>query len=459
MATKNITTLKQELAALLFISDLKHIDPVSLKNRINDIIDSVPNAIDHASKLGLKRLDSDRYYAAGEAFIYNGAIMESVNGHLPGMWPGDPQGAVFQRLTAMPTIEIFQLWNNAVEYIIGDTVRREFRLFESLVDGNIGNDPLLETYPGSTIWKEVAASENKWGEDWVADVHYTFKQVVYWQGAFYYLYLAGLEDKETYFSEKFDLELAADIWRPLSASDVIDDTIASLETTWSSKEIESLIIAMDGRMDGQDGRQDGQDSRMTGIDDRITNVEIYNDETYLSKILAEGKFWMGSPSGEAEATDITDIFLPDSPPGQVHALSYLNSAPNYANAEPGQFVKGQYQISIRNKASWTIIKTVQCITKSLEVSPPILDLTALKNVECIELTSGNSTESIQSFVADEGAIMVLEPAAGLTVTFVHNAVKIKCSGGTSAVIDGSKKESITFKIRDGIPCEIARGKY
>lgn len=181
-----------------------------LKAVLELLVNNKAGLITHLTKLGLRKLDPTRDYGSGEGFIYNGAIWESKNGHLAGMNPDDPQGSVFNRLTAVPTIQNFDEWvnNNNPGYGIGETVRRDFRLFESLVANNLGNDPLLETYPGSTIWKEVSASENKWGEDWVTNRWYTKRQVVYKDGGFYWLNIIS----ETFLSTDFATELADGKW-------------------------------------------------------------------------------------------------------------------------------------------------------------------------------------------------------------------------------------------------------
>src|SRR5690606_1140584 len=111
----------------------------------------------------------------------------SVYGHEPGDNPSvpvpvPPSGITptpFIRLTAVPTIENFQEWTDNEIYSEGDTVRRNFKLYESLIDSNEDNDPELDDPETPVNWVEVSASENKWGETYIEDTIYSKRQVVF----------------------------------------------------------------------------------------------------------------------------------------------------------------------------------------------------------------------------------------------------------------------------------------
>lgn len=192
------------------------IDAVEHRTMVAALIASKASREDDASKLGLKELDETRSYAVGEGFMLGNSIWQSVNGHSPGETPSSPGTATFFQLTKPPTIDNFVKWDSGTTYIIGDTIQRNFKLYESLTNENLNNDPSTEI--PLVNWIEVSASGNIWGEDYVTDTLYEKKQVV-WRTVekkFYWLN----SPTATYLSTDFTAELAAGIWEQIISANV-----------------------------------------------------------------------------------------------------------------------------------------------------------------------------------------------------------------------------------------------
>lgn len=298
MATYTDAQLLAEIAAKIKSNGKGDITGPVLKAVLDLLVNNKVSLLDHASKLGLKRLDTGRSYGAGEGFIYNGAIYESVNGHLPGMWPGNPQGAVFNRLTSVPTIQNFDEWSNDIAYEIGDTVRRDFRLFESLVGNNTGNDPLLEEYPGSIIWKEVSASENKWGEDYVVGRWYSKRQVVYNGGTFYWLNVIA----DTFKSIDFATELSEGKWVAIgssggdgAAAEKLAADIAERDAYLEQMEAGDYVFVQDASADPT-------------VESGWAKYKLASDESFIKVAEQEGLDIMYQKTGEIEGyKQVTDV--------------------------------------------------------------------------------------------------------------------------------------------------------
>ena len=187
------------------------IDAAEHRSVVGAMILSKVSREDDATKLGLKNLDATRSYVVGEGFIYNGAIYQSIFGHSPGENPDSVGSATFQKITDTPTIESFAEWTSVGDYDTGDTIRKDYKLYESLIDNNINNNPSLES--PLVNWVEISASETSVGEVYVSGTNYKKRQIVFYTPTlnFYWLNSTGAN----YTSTNFTTELASGIWKTL----------------------------------------------------------------------------------------------------------------------------------------------------------------------------------------------------------------------------------------------------
>ena len=214
------------------------------------LITSKVSREDDATKLGLKELDATRSYVIGEGFILNGVIWQSVFGHSPGENPTSPGGATFFRITDIPTIDSFAKWVDTTTYDEGDRIQRNFKLYESLDDGNLDNDPALED--PLVNWVEISPSSLEVGQIYATGTVYKKQQIVYNESYSKFFWLNVATD--TFLSTNFATELAAGQWEQFVTSSKvvelyvrnvgdIDLTAAYMTTNYSADELGQKTVS------------------------------------------------------------------------------------------------------------------------------------------------------------------------------------------------------------------------
>jgi len=183
------------------------------------LIESKVSREDDATKLGLKELDTTRSYVVGEGFILDGVIWQSVFGHSPGENPTSPGGATFFRITEIPTIDSFAKWVDTTTYDEGDRIQRNFKLYESLIGGNLDNDPALED--PLVNWVEISPSTLEVGQIYATGTVYKKQQIVYNESFSKFFWLNVATD--TFLSTNFATELAAGQWEQFFTSSKLEE--------------------------------------------------------------------------------------------------------------------------------------------------------------------------------------------------------------------------------------------
>ena len=163
------------------------------------------------------------------------------------------------------------------------------------------------------------------------------------------------------------------------------------------------------------------------------------------------------------------LFISERHEGYLYCSRFSGSSSISIDCPIGTFIYDWELISDEdmvistNDSSYsrTISNTTSDVIKSNDITGSTsIGLTSDdKYIGLVNLTSSNSSESIESVgYIKEGRILRCKPHNGLIITF-HHGVNIKMKGATNTNINGSNREWIDFQKIDGVVCEINRGQY